>query len=154
MKSLIILLFVFVSCREKLSPTYSGCYINGSTDALPFHLTKAADIDGDSVMAYVVYWVVWESVREPCPEQWLWDLRFGQGASCAVYHGRLIDHEHSAGFFNRDTATAFCGRKKDDHNKSIFNTYDGDTGKERKEFIRFSGSVDSVRLDSIRLRLR
>lgn len=34
MKSLIILLFVFVSCGEKLSPTYSGYYIKGSTDAI------------------------------------------------------------------------------------------------------------------------
>jgi hypothetical protein len=99
-------------------------------------------------MKYIVYWVIWKSVQVGCPEQWVFDLKWGQGNyDCCVGHFKTIPTEYNAGFNTLKEAKIFYNKEIKEQNKCVFKDQ-----KNNYISIKFNGCVDSVRIDSIKIK--
>lgn len=57
--------------------------------------------------AYLVWWEGKLVKGVPCPEQGIYDLRWGYGSSCLVFHAQFIWCTQSKGFWAKDSAIQF-----------------------------------------------
>lgn len=89
-------------------------------------------------MKYIVFWIVYKLIQVGCPEQWRFDLKWGQGNyDCCVGHFKLISTDYNAGFNTLKEANDFYLKKSKECNKSIF---------------KHGGDIDSLRIDSIKIK--
>lgn len=99
---------------------------------------------------YIVFWVTYTYVSAPCPDQWAFDIRWSPiKFNCMAAHFEIVELESNAGFNNRTDAIKFLNDKKAEREKSVINVSDG-----KKEFLRFDGSIDKIRLDSIKIKVK
>lgn len=98
-------------------------------------------------MKYIVFWVIYKSVQVGCPEQWLFDLKWGLGMyDCCVGHFETIPTNYNAGFNTLKEAHMFYNKKIKEQNNCIFKDQNN-----KSISIKMNGCVDSVRIDSVKL---